>query len=88
MKLPKIFTHRKETEKETARRLFKLTNRKDYGIFAAPMEAQTAVIELAHHLLGEDWASPNPISIEQINTEIVFAIERKYNVKRVPKSRH
>ena len=79
---------RKETDKETIRRLLKLTNGKDYGIFAPPMDAQVALIELAHHFLGEDWYSVNPISQEQINTEIVYEIERKYKVRRVPSRKH
>lgn len=77
-----IFRYRKETDKETINRLLKLTDGKDYG-----MDAQVALIELAHHLLEEDWYPVNPISQEQINTEIVYEIERKY-VKRVPSYRH
>ena len=79
---------RKETNKETIRRLLKLTNGKDYGIFAPPMDAQVALIELCHHFLGEDWYSVNPVSQEQINTEIVYEIERRYKVKRVPSRKH
>lgn len=78
-----MYRIRKETEKETIHRLLKLTNGKDYGIFAPPMDAQVALIELCHHFLGEDWYSVNPVSQEQINTEIVFEIERKYKVRRV-----
>ena len=81
------FRMRKERPKETMRRLLKLTDGKDYGMFAPPMDAQVALIELAHHLLGEDWCSVNPISQEQINTEIVYEIERKY-VKKVPSCKH
>jgi hypothetical protein len=81
------FRMRKETSKETIRRLLKLTDGKDYGIFAPPMDAQVALNELAHHLLGEDWYSVNPVSQEQINTEIVYEIERKY-VKKVPSCKH
>lgn len=81
------FRWRKETDKETIRRLLKLTDGKDYGMFAPPMDAQVALNELCHHLLGEDWYSVNPVSQEQINTEIVYEIERKY-VKRVPSRKH
>lgn len=77
------FRMRKETEKETIRRLLKLTNGKEYGIFAPPMDAQVALNELCRHLLGEDWYSVNPVSQEQINTEIVYEIERRYKVRRV-----
>ena len=79
---------RKETEKETGRRLLKLTDGAEYGIFAPPMDAQVALIELCHHFLGEDWYSVNPVSQEQINTEIVYEIERKYKVRKVPSHRH
>ena len=78
-----MYRIRKETPKETAHRILKLTNGKDYGIFAPPMDAQVALIELCHHFLGEDWYSVNPVSQEQINTEIVYEIERKYKVRRV-----
>ena len=78
-----LFKYRKETEKETLKRILELTDGKDCGIFAPPMDAQVALNELAKHLLGEDWYSVNPISQKQINTEIVYEIERKYNVRRV-----
>lgn len=72
----KIFK-RKETNQEIAKRLLKLTDGKDYGIFAPPMKAQVAIDELCRYFLGEDWYSVNPISTEQINTEIVYEIECK-----------
>ena len=77
---------REETNKETMSRILKLTNNNNnnYGLLPPPMDAKVALIELAHHLLGEDWISINPISSEQINTEIVFEIERKYNIRKVP----
>ena len=74
---------RKETSDETYDRLLKLTNGKSYGVFMPPMDAQVAVRELCKHFLGDDWYSINPCSAEQINTEIVFEIERRYNVRRV-----
>lgn len=78
-----LFRYRKETKRETARRLLKLTDGKDYGIFSPPMDAQVAVHELCRHFLGEDWYSPNPISQEQINTEIVYEIERKFKIRKI-----
>lgn len=72
----KIF-RKKETPQETADRIIKLTDGNDYGIFSPPMEAQTAVDELCRFILGDDWYSPNPLCAEQINTEIVYEIERK-----------
>lgn len=82
-----IFKYRKEKCEETAGRLLDLTDGKDYGIFSPPMDAQVAVHELCRHLLGEDWYTANPISQEQINTEIVYEIERKY-LKLVPRRKH
>lgn len=79
------FIGRKETPEETEERLFKLTDGKCYGIFTSPMKAQIAVNELCRHFLGEDWYSMNPVSAEQINTEIVYEIERRYKVRRVRK---
>lgn len=68
---------RKETHQETSDRIIKLTDGKDYGIFPPPMKAQTAVDELCRFILGDDWYSVNPLGAEQINTEIVYTIERK-----------
>ena len=56
-------------------------NSADYGIFAPPMGAQTAVDFLQRYLLGENWYSPNPVSAKQINTEIVHEILWKYSRK-------
>ena len=72
----KIFK-RKETPQETSDRIIKLTDGKDYGIFPPPMKPQTAVNELCRFILGDDWYSVNPLGAEQINTEIVYTIERK-----------
>ena len=76
---------RKETNKEIAERLIKLTDGKDYGIFSPPMKAQVAVDEVCRYFLGEDWYSVNPLCAEQINTEIVYEIEckfKKYKARR------
>ena len=56
-----------------------LDNSQDYGIFAPPMKAQTAVDFLQRYLLGEKWYCVSPMSCEQINTEIVHAILLKYS---------
>ena len=53
----------------------------DCGIFAPPMTDTEALSFLCDYLLGEDWYSPNPISKEQINTEMVQEILRKYSKK-------
>lgn len=78
---------KKETNQEIGERLFKLTDQKDYGIFAPPMEAQVAVDELCRYFLGEDWYSVNPLSAEQINTEIVYEIECKFKKCKAKKRR-
>lgn len=68
----------KETQSETSERLLKLCEDVDCGIFAPPMDSQTALNELCRHLLGSEWYSQNPINQKQINTEIVYEIERRY----------
>lgn len=51
----------------------------DYGIFNPPMDAQVALNELCRYLLGPDWYdSSGCTNPEQINTEIVCQIEKKY----------
>lgn len=72
---------KKEKPNEVYDRIFKLTNGKDYGLFRAPMKAQVVLNEPCRYFLGDDWVSMNPISIEQINTEIVCEIESRYKSK-------
>ena len=72
---------RKEKNTDIKKRILSLCKSGDYGIMPPPMDAQTALNEICNHLLGEDWYVTTPISQEQVNTEIVYAIERKY--KRV-----
>lgn len=74
---------KRETDEEIRERVLSLAKDGDYGIMSPPMDAQVALNELCRHLLGEDWHVVNPISLEQINTNIVYEIERKY--KRVTK---
>lgn len=68
----------KNKNKETWERLLKLTNGKDYGLCAPPMKAQVALNELCRYFLGEDWYTVLSQSQEQVNTEIVYAIETIY----------
>lgn len=56
-----------------------LDNSPDYGIFAPPMDAQTAVNFLQRYLLGEKWYCVDPVSNKQINTVIVYEILFKYS---------
>lgn len=76
----KHYRNRKETDKDIADRILKLTEPGEYGIFPPPMKAQIAVDELCRFFLGEDYwtiVSNN----EQANTEIVFEIECRYKNK-------
>lgn len=51
----------------------------DYGILAPPMKAQVAVDELCRYFLGDNWYDTSGATHpEQINTEIVAEIERRY----------
>ena len=73
------------TETETKERLLKLTDHNgvdETDIYCPPaMDAQVALYELGNYLLGEGWYVVDPLSVEQINTIMVYEIERKY--KRV-----
>lgn len=64
-----------DQEKE---RILSLTDGKDYGIFAPPMDAQVALNELCRFFLGEDWYTTGSISNAQVNAEIVYEIENLY----------
>lgn len=66
-----------ESEGDIANRVMSLTDGKDYGNCPPSMNAQVAVNELARHLLGSGWYS-DFVNNEQVNTEIVYEIERKY----------
>ena len=55
-----------------------LTKEGNYGMISPPMDAQVALNEICKHLLGEDWHVTTPMSTEQVNTNIVYEIERKY----------
>lgn len=74
---------KKESYEDIAYRVLSLAQDGNYFPFSPPMDAQTAVNELCRFFLGEDWYTVNPISQEQINTEIVYEIECKYkNIAR------
>ena len=77
----KIKFKKKETDKEIADRLFNLTDKKDYGLCSPSMDAQTALNELSRYFLGEDWYSALSQTTEQVNTEIVYEIEKTYKSK-------
>ena len=72
------FNRKAETNDEIAQRIWELTDKQDYGMMPPPMKAQVAVDELCRYFLGDDWYSVNPLCGEQINTEVVYEIERKF----------
>ena len=55
-----------------------LYNQPSYGVFAPPMDAQTAVDFLQMYLLGDNWYSVQT-NTKQVNTEIVHEILLKYS---------
>ncbi|MGL5718645.1 MAG: hypothetical protein ACRCX2_36915 [Paraclostridium sp.] len=69
---------KKETDVEIRERLLGLTKDIDCGIFTPPMDAQVALNELKNHLLGRDWYVVDPLNQEQVNSIIVYEIEKKY----------
>lgn len=67
-----------ETPEETKKRLFELSDKGDYGLCPPVMDAQTALDELCHFFLGEDWYIVTPMHTTQVNYEIVYEIERNF----------
>lgn len=64
--------------------ILSLCEKGDFGIFAPPMKAQTAVNELCHYFLGDDWYDMSGATHpEQVNTEIVAEIERRYKGAKI-----
>jgi hypothetical protein len=72
-----------EMDKDTKGKFYDWMDENDdpENIFNPPMDAQTAVDLLKDYLLGEDWYNVDPVSTEQINTEIVYEILMKYSHK-------
>lgn len=54
---------------------------KDYGICPPPSNAQFCLDVLIEHFLGKDWYVSTPMGREQVNTEAVYQILRKYPKK-------
>ena len=69
---------KKEKDIDIKKRILDLCKEGDYGIMPPPMDAQVALNEICKHLLGENWYVTAPMSVEQINTEIVYQIEKRY----------
>lgn len=52
------------------------------NIFAPPLEPQIALNILIEHFLDEDWHTPNPVGVKQVNTEAMYEILNKYLKKK------
>lgn len=64
--------------------ILSLCEKGDYGIFAPPMKVQSAVDELCRYFLGDDWySSSGATHPEQVNTEIVAEIEKRYKGAKI-----
>ena len=60
----------------------------EYGIFAPPMKAQDAVDELCRYFLGDDWYDASGAThVEQVNTAIVYNIERQYRGVKIKRNK-
>ena len=69
---------KEETKEEKIERILKLCEDVDCGMLNKPMKPQVALNELCRYLLGEDWYVADPLSQEQVNTQIVYEIETRY----------
>jgi hypothetical protein len=54
----------------------------DFGIFYPPSTDKEALDALTEHFLGKNWYTANPVSSEQVNTEIVALILDKTQPKK------
>ena len=63
-----------ENDEQLKHRLLGLTD----GAKIPSMKAQTAIDELCTHILGNDWYVVDPLGVEQVNSIIVYEIERKF----------
>ena len=75
---------RKKSNNSIAKRILDLAykdfpdHKDDNNIFAPPIKAETAMDELIRYLLGEDWYVSYSASRQQIYTEALYEIERRY----------
>lgn len=51
---------------------------KDYGLCAPPTNAQDGLNTLMNHFLGEDWYTTCSMHNEQVNTEAIYEILKRY----------
>lgn len=69
----------KKRNKFDPKHILSLCEKGDYGILSPPMKAQVAVDELCRYFLGSDWCDySGATNNEQINTNIVAEIEKRY----------
>lgn len=79
-KVLKNLVTRKESDDEMRDRILELSySDDDYGIIAPPIDNGTALNELCRFFLGDDWYSVGAIHNEQVNTEMLYEIERRYS---------
>lgn len=55
---------------------------KEYGLCPPPINAQDGLNILIEYFLGEDWFVTIPLCQEQVNTEAIYEILRKYPQKK------
>ena len=57
-------------------------NDKDYGLCPPPINAQDGLNILIDHFLGEDWHVTMSMCQQQVNTEAIYEILKKYPKKK------
>lgn len=67
--------------------ILSLTDSEDHGLCPPSMDAQVAVNELSRYFLGEDWYVVIAQTNVQVNTEIVYEIERLYKGCKIPRKK-
>lgn len=58
-----------------------LNARNNFGIFYPPMKAEEFVEFIKDYLLNENWYTVNPVSNEQVYTEILINVLDRYSMK-------
>lgn len=58
-----------------------IRNRQGDNLFYPPMKSEEFIDFIKDYLLDEDWYVINPVSAEQVYTEILLAVLEKYSKK-------
>ena len=58
-----------------------LNVRNNFGIFYPPMKAEEFIEFIKDYLLNENWYTVNPVSNEQVYTEILIDVLDRYSKK-------